>query len=52
MTDSDRSLWDLWLMLWRLRERVDRDTLMPPEDGDSDWPDTVPYMRPDPEDEG
>lgn len=49
MTDSDRSLWDLWLMLWRLRERVDLDTLMPPEDGDSEWPDTVPYMRPDPE---
>jgi hypothetical protein len=50
MTDHDnRSLWDLWRMLWRLREAVDRDTLMPPQDDDSEWPDTVPSMRPDPE---
>lgn len=50
LTDPDnRSLWDLWKMLWRIKEQADRDTLMPPDDGDSDWPDTVPAMRPDPD---
>lgn len=49
MTDSDRSLWDLWLMLWRAKESADSEALMPtlpPE-----WQDTLPMARPS-EDEG
>jgi hypothetical protein len=53
VTDSDRSLrslWDLWRMLWRLRDGVESgETLVPPDEDDSDFPDTRPYMRPDPE---
>lgn len=47
MTDSDRSLWDLWLMLWRAKEAADTDALL--HEDDSDFPDTLPIARPDPE---
>lgn len=39
-----RALWDLWLMLRRLRERADDDALMPPLD--IDFEDTAPMTRP------